>query len=220
MTGAAPFRIVTERLVLRCYEPGDAPLVKEAIDSSLEHLREFMDWAWAAPEPLEVIEERLGAFGELFADGRGWVYGLFSADESEYLGGAGLHPRLAPGALEIGYWIRASRVRQGLATEAAGALTQIAFSWCDVEHVEIHVDPANGASLGVPAKLGYSREGVLAKRLPPVKPGGERRDMVVFSLSAEELAGSPCAEAFVEAFSSRTNRSAAQPPSSRRSRWR
>jgi RimJ/RimL family protein N-acetyltransferase len=113
--------------VLRWYERGDAPLVKEAIDASLEHLRAFMDWAWAAPEPLEVIEERLVAFRERFDGDRDWAYGLFSRDESEYLGGAGLHPRVGPGGLEIGYWVRASRVREDLATEAAGALTRVGF---------------------------------------------------------------------------------------------
>ena len=33
-----PYRIETERLVLRCYEPDDAPLLKEAVDESIEHL--------------------------------------------------------------------------------------------------------------------------------------------------------------------------------------
>jgi RimJ/RimL family protein N-acetyltransferase len=220
MDGAAPTRIVTERLVLRCYEPGDAPLVKEAIDSSLEHLREFMDWAWAAPEPVEVVAERLAAFRALFEGGRDWAYGLFSSDESAYLGGAGLHRRIGPGALEIGYWVRASRVREGLATEAAGALTRVGFESCGAERLEIRVDPANRASLRIPARLGYARQGVLANGLPPVKPGGERRDVVIFALRAEELAGSPCAAIPVETVTSRANRSAAQPSRSRRSRWR
>jgi RimJ/RimL family protein N-acetyltransferase len=211
---------VTERLVLRCYEPEDAPLVKEAIDSSLDHLREFMDWAWAAPEPLEVIEERLASFRERFEAGQDWVFGLFSGDESEYLGGTGLHPRAGPEALEIGYWVRASRLREGLATEAAGALTRVGIERCGARRVEIRVDPANGASLGIPAKLGYARRGMLARGLPPVKPGGERRDVVIFALLAEELAGSPCAAVAVEAPAFRANRSAAQPPRSRRPWWR
>ena len=32
----APYRIETERLVLRCYDPEDAPLLKDAVDRSLE----------------------------------------------------------------------------------------------------------------------------------------------------------------------------------------
>ena len=58
---APPRRIATERLVLRPYERSDAPLVKDAVDSSLEHLRGFMDWAWEAPEPVEIVASDLAA---------------------------------------------------------------------------------------------------------------------------------------------------------------
>ena len=39
-----PYRIETERLVLRCYDPEDAPLLKDAVDRSLDHLRPWMPW--------------------------------------------------------------------------------------------------------------------------------------------------------------------------------
>ena len=55
----APYRIVTERLVLRCYDPMDAPLLKAAIDGSLEHLRAWMPWAYNDPVPVSDMAERL-----------------------------------------------------------------------------------------------------------------------------------------------------------------
>jgi len=193
-----PRRIVTERLLLRPYEARDAGLLKEAIDSSLEHLRTFMDWAWAAPEPEAVIRRRLRDFRRLFDRGDDWIYGIFTVDGSELVGGGGLHRRVGVEALEIGYWIRASRVRQGIATEAAGALTRVAFERCGVIRTEIHVDPANAPSLGVAERLGYVREAVLRQRLPPVRPGTGRRDEVVSSLLEEEYPGSPAAAVWVE----------------------
>jgi RimJ/RimL family protein N-acetyltransferase len=195
MTGLAepPRRLLTERLLLRSYAADDAPLVKEAIDSSLEHLRAFMDWAWAAPEPESVVRTRLREFRDAFRRGDDWIYGVFEPDGSGVGGGAGLHRRVGADALEIGYWIRASRVRQGLATEATAALTRVAFERCGAIRVEIHVDPANTASLAVPTRLGYVHDATLRKRLPPVRPGGERRDEVVFSLLHEEYPGSPSA---------------------------
>ena len=45
-----PYRIVTERLVVRCWEPRDAPLLKEAVDSSLDDLRPWMPWAYDEPQ--------------------------------------------------------------------------------------------------------------------------------------------------------------------------
>jgi RimJ/RimL family protein N-acetyltransferase len=193
-----PRRIVTERLLLRPYEARDAPLLKEAIDSSLEHLRTFMDWAWAAPEPEAVLRRRLRDFRRLFDRGDDWIYGIFTQDGSELIGGGGLHRRVGMEALEIGYWIRASHVRQGLATETAGALTRVAFERCGVVRTEIHVDPENVPSLGVAERLGYVREAVLRKRLPPVRPGAGRRDEVVSSLLDDEYAASAAAAIWVE----------------------
>jgi RimJ/RimL family protein N-acetyltransferase len=190
---APPRRFATERLVVRCYEREDAALLKDAVDTSVDHLRPFMDWAWEAPEALEIVVNRLDWLRGVFERGDDFTYGLFTPDGSELVGGAGLHPRVGPGALEIGYWIRESRLRKGLATEAAGGLTRVAFECCGVERVEIHIDPENVASLGVPPRLGFVREAVLRKRLPPVRPGGERRDEVVFSLLDEEYLDSPCA---------------------------
>jgi RimJ/RimL family protein N-acetyltransferase len=188
-----PRRIVTDRLVVRCYEPSDAPLLKDAVDSSLDHLRTFMDWAWDVPEPLDAVTELLALFRTQFEAGETFIYGFFTRDETELVGGGGFHLRVGPGAVEIGYWVRASRVRQGLATEAVSALTRAAFERCDVDRVEIHVDPANEPSLGVATKLGYVREATLRKRLPPVRPSLERRDEVIFSLLDEEYPGSPAA---------------------------
>lgn len=182
--------MVTERMVLRRYRPGDAVPLKQAIDSSLEHLRAFMDWSWAAPEPLQVVEDRVRASGEAFTSDGDFVYGAFSPDESELVGSAGLHRRLGLDALEIGYWIRASRVRQGLATEASAALTHVAFACCRVDRVEIRIDPANVASLGVPGKLGYALDRVVPGELAPIRVGGPRRDAAVFVLHAADFATS------------------------------
>jgi RimJ/RimL family protein N-acetyltransferase len=66
----APYRIVTERLVLRSYDPTDAPLLKAAIDGSLEHLRAWMPWAYDDPAPLGQMAERLRRFRANFDPAR------------------------------------------------------------------------------------------------------------------------------------------------------
>src|SRR5262249_38925656 len=104
----APYRIVTERAVVRCWEPRDAPLVKDAIDSSLDELREWMPWALNEPQTVEEKVELLRRFRGQFDLGEGFVYGIFSPDESEVVGGTGLHKRVGADAFEIGYWIRSS----------------------------------------------------------------------------------------------------------------
>ena len=193
MTLEPPYVIRTPRLVLRCWQPADAPLLKDALDTSLDHLRPWMPWAASEPQPLDEKVELLRLFRGQFDLGQDFVYGIFSADESEVVGGTGLHTRIGEAALEIGYWIRASRVGEGLATETAAALTRVAFEVCDVDRVEIRVDPENVRSLAVPRKLGFVQEATLRRRLPPKH--GERglRDVIVFALFRDELAGSPAA---------------------------
>jgi RimJ/RimL family protein N-acetyltransferase len=185
---------VTERLVLRCWEPRDAPLFKEAVDSSLDHLRPWMPWAAHDPQPLPEKVRLLRRFRGNFDRGEDFVYGIFSRNETEVVGGTGLHPRVGEGAFEIGYWIRASRVGEGLATEAAAALTRVAFELCGVDRVEIRVEPANVASVAVPRKLRYAEEGMLRRRLPGA------RDLLVYSLFRERYAQTPAARAGLEAY--------------------
>ena len=132
-----PYRIETDRLTIRCWEPRDAPLLKQAVDASLDHLRPWMPWARDEPTPLAEKVELLRRFRGLFDLGQDFVYAIFSRDESEVVGGSGLHTRVGDDAFEIGYWIRASRAREGLATETVAALSRSAFDVCRTERIEI-----------------------------------------------------------------------------------
>ena len=199
MKSDPPYAIRSERLLLRCWEPADAPALKEAVDASLDHLRPWMPWAENEPEPLEAKVDLLRKFRGWFDLGQNFVYGAFAADGSGVVGGTGLHTRVGDDALEIGYWIRASRVGEGLATELSAALTRVAFEICGVDRVEIRVDPANERSARIPRKLGYREEARLRRRLP-AGADGEPRDAIVFALFRDELAGSPAATARLEAF--------------------
>jgi RimJ/RimL family protein N-acetyltransferase len=194
-----PYRILSARTVVRCWDPRDAPLLKEAIDSSLHHLRPWMEWAEAEPQALAEKVALLRRFRSQFDLGRDFVYGIFDPGEQRVLGGTGLHPRSGEGSLEIGYWIRASEIGQGLATETTAVLTRVALEACRVDRVDIRVDPGNSASLAIPRKLGYSEEATLRRRLPS-HGDGIPRDLILFSLFRSELAGSPAASVELEAY--------------------
>jgi RimJ/RimL family protein N-acetyltransferase len=191
-----PYRIATERLVVRCWEPVDAPLLKEAVDESLAELRPWMPWAADEPQPLEAKVQLLRSFRGKFDLGRDFVYGIFSRDETAVVGGTGLHTRHGEDAFEIGYWIRTTHARRGFATEASAALTRVAFELCGVDRVEIRVDPANVASLAIPRKLGFHEEARLRRRLRYPEP----RDVAVFALFADDFPGTTAAAARFEAY--------------------
>lgn len=152
---APPTPIVTERLVIRPWTDDDVDALTEAITASIEHLRPWMKWA--AHEPLS-HDQRLEAIDR---SRKGWeagddfTLGIFL--DGEAIGGTGLHPRVGPGGVEIGYWIHLDHTGRGYATEAASALSRVALSLGGIDRVEIHHDVANVVSARIPAKLGFTR---------------------------------------------------------------
>ena len=194
-----PYELRSERLLLRCWQPADAKLLKEAVDSSLEHLRPWMPWAHDEPQSLPAKAELLRTFRGRFDLGQDFVYGAFEPDETRVLGGCGLHPRSGPGTLEIGYWIRADSLRQGYARELTSMLAVAAFRICSVERLDVIVDPANAASAGIPRSLGFREEAVLRRHLPPGRDGEQRRDGLLFTMVDGEFAQSALAKLELDA---------------------
>jgi len=192
------YRIRTRRLVLRCWDPADAPRINAAIEQSREHLSPWMPWARDETLSLQERVSFLRRARGRFDLGEDFGYGVFSPDESEVWGGCGLHTRLGPGALEIGYWVHVDHINQGLATELAAALTRVGFEIHDLRRVEIHCDPKNVRSAAVPRKLGFTHEATLAQRVPDGDQG--LRDAMIWSLHLADYPASPAAEAQIECF--------------------
>jgi RimJ/RimL family protein N-acetyltransferase len=141
-------------VTLRRYRHADAEALAATITDSREHLRPYL--RWIADEPLTLEERRdlIDRWEAEWLDGGDVVLGAFVGDE--LVGGTGLHRRLGPDALEIGYWVSRRRVRQGIASEMAATLVDVAFSLPEIRQVEIHHDLTNLASEGVPRKLGFA----------------------------------------------------------------
>jgi hypothetical protein len=59
---------VTKHVVVRCWEPRDAPLLKEAVDSSLDELRPWLPWALDEPQTPEQKVPRDVVVVSLFRD--------------------------------------------------------------------------------------------------------------------------------------------------------
>jgi RimJ/RimL family protein N-acetyltransferase len=201
MTSATPipgpaYRVVTSRLVIRCWEPADAPLLKVAIDASIEHLLPWMPWAAAEPTDIETKMALIRRFRGQFDLGQDFTYGIFDREETQALGGTGLHTRLGSDAREIGYWVRADEINRGIATETAGALTRVAFEVDRLDRVEIHCDADNVRSAAVPRKLGFTHEATLRRR----RVGGKVRDTMLWTLLADEYPSSRAATVSIEAF--------------------
>ncbi len=191
------YRIETERLVLRCWDPKDAALIQEAAAASREHLLPFMPWAADEPQTVEQKAELTRRFRGAFDRNEDYVYGIFNKDESRALGGTGLHTRLKGNALEIGYWVHKDFIHQGFATEVASALTKVAFEIYHVERMEIHCSIENQASAAIPKKLGYAHEAT-HRRLGYAN--GKASDQMLWTLFDDEYPNTPSASAKIRAF--------------------
>jgi len=154
MMNSPPETIEEPPIVLRRYRDSDLKAVLEAASTSSDHLKPWL--AWASVEPLEAgLKNFVSASIARFDRGEDFGYAIWDSDGSTLIGGAGLHPRLGPGRIEIGYWVRDGWLRRGVASAAARALAIAAFELPDIEEVHIHCDEANVASAGVPRRLGF-----------------------------------------------------------------
>jgi len=158
-----------------------------------------LDWARHYPISVEQQAAVLRRFRGTFDLGQDFTYAVFDRGGTEVLGGCGLHPRgVGEGGREIGYWIAAQHTGQGLATEVAAALVRVAFELDGLRRVEIHCDPLNVPSVAVARKLGFTHEGTLRQRL--LAADGSWRDVMIWTLLAEDYRASPAAASDLEAF--------------------
>lgn len=110
---------------------------------------------------------------------------IFDAKTSEALGKVGLNRYDEINQFyNLGYWIRVSRQKQGIASQATRLLAEEAFKSLEINRIEILVAVGNIPSQKTAEKAGATREGVLRKRL---KIGNEIHDAVIYSFVKEDF---------------------------------
>jgi RimJ/RimL family protein N-acetyltransferase len=176
-------RLETERLILRCPQPGDGAVVHDAIMESLVDLR-----AWPASLPW-AMDERTVEKAEVFCRESlanfvrrtGFVYFAFERSSGRFVLTAGLHridwkiPKF-----EVGFWCRSSLHRQGFAREAVGALVGLARDTLGARRIDCITDEKNAASRALCERLGFALEGTLHHER--VTPAGELRNTCVYAI--------------------------------------
>ena len=142
-------------VILRRWRPGEVEAAYTMVIESRDHLRPWMPWAQAYTRG--DAADYLAACEQDWQTGTAFGYAITAG--GRIVGCCGLMARIAPGGLEIGYWVHAAHIRRGLATAATAALTDAAFRLPGVDHVEIVHDELNEASAAVPRKLGFTKVG-------------------------------------------------------------
>lgn len=163
MDALIPATLRTARMLLRPWNPADAPALAPVLEANFAHLSPWIPAHVATPAPVPELAERLAGFAADFGAGRAFRYALLTSDESQVLGEAALFPRAATGRVplgeadrvELGYWLDATVTGRGLATEATRALLHVAEELPGMSHAEIRCDRKNGPSAALPPRLGF-----------------------------------------------------------------
>ena len=172
---------------IRPYRIQDAEAVCEAALESVLEVRPFMPWCspdMTASGQRSWIEAQVAAFEARKA----YEFIILSAD-GRCLGGCGLNQiDDVNHRANLGYWVRSSATRRGVATGAIRQLVQWAFATTDLVRLEVLVSTQNGASLRAAEKAGAVRECVLRRRL---LLHGTWHDAVIFSFVRDDNGPSP-----------------------------
>lgn len=175
-------RLETERLILRCPQPGDGTITHEAVVESLDDLR-----AWPASLPWAVAEPSVAASESFcresianFVKRTGFVYLAFERASGRFVASLGVHhidwtvPKF-----ELGFWCRRSMQRRGYTREAVNAIVRMLHDDLGARRIECHTDEMNVATRRLCDGLGFTLEGTL--RHERATPAGELRNTCIYA---------------------------------------
>jgi RimJ/RimL family protein N-acetyltransferase len=114
---------------MHCYQQEDSFILQRALNAILESLLRWLSWVKGEPEDYRTKIDTLRNLRGSFDLGRDLVYGIFDLDETEVIGGCGLHTRAGNSSFEIGYRINKIYQNKGYATEITRALVNQLLSW-------------------------------------------------------------------------------------------
>lgn len=157
--------ILHDGLVLRRFVTADAEQFTAAALESVVSVGAWMPWCTADYSNAHALSWFEHCASQLAA-GMAFEYGIFCQQSGKLLGGAGLNDiRQQHKFCNLGYWVRQSAQRQGVASRAVQALAVRAFRELGLQRVEIVVAVGNTASEAVAVKSGALREGIARNRL-------------------------------------------------------
>lgn len=170
----APTRHEVGNLLIRCYQPDDAPELHAATTESFDHLSPWMDWA----KKDNPVEDTVRVVRKLIAGYmRGEDYTLGVWRDGRLVAGTGFHMRCGPASwrvAEIGMWVRADCSGSGLGTTILGHLLDWGFTEWGWERLIWKCETTNVASARVAEKCGMTLEATF--RSDAVGVDGSRRD--------------------------------------------
>ncbi len=170
----------TQRLLLRPFDPADAPRVQQLAGD-----REIALNTIHVPHPYPTGRAQMWIDAQV--DRREQGQWDFAIDDGELAGCIGLRVQEEFDRAEIGYWIGKPYWGRGYATEAAAALIRLGFEELNLNRIYAGYFSRNAASARVMIKNGMQYEGTLRQH---VKKWGEFVDIVYYGILRSDWSGS------------------------------
>jgi RimJ/RimL family protein N-acetyltransferase len=179
-----PIILKSETILLRPFEKMDIDAHYEAAVESVDTIYPWLPWCHTG---YKRIESKVWVDSRQKEWDQGVSYDFVITDtlDGSFLGACALNCVSREKVFSnLGYWVRASRTRRGIATEASRLLIDFGFSMLRLKRIEISIAAGNGPSIRVAEKLGAVKEGVLRNRM--VTAFGIS-DAVMYSIIPEDL---------------------------------
>lgn len=143
----------------------DAPDIVQAVQESIKQIMPWMGWCTPTYD-LSTATEWLETLPQAWQAGTQYTFAITDTENGLFLGSTGLNQlnyihRLA----NLGYWVRTSATRRGVASRAARLVARFGFEKLGLLRAEIVVAVGNQPSLRAAEKAGVRPEGVLRNRL-------------------------------------------------------
>ncbi|HEY0142092.1 MAG TPA: GNAT family N-acetyltransferase [Thermoanaerobaculia bacterium] len=169
---------------IRPYRTGDGAAFHRAAMESLPEVGPWMPWCTSG-FTIEAAHSWAARQVESWAERREFEFILVN-EADEFLGACGLNQIDALNRrANLGYWVRTSAVRRGIATAGVRLVERWAFANTDLARLELVIAVDNAASIRVAEKAGAVREGLLHHRL---FLQGRSHDAWMFSLLRSRFA--------------------------------
>jgi ribosomal-protein-serine acetyltransferase len=172
-------------LILRPLERGDRDAMYAAVMESFAEVSPWLPWChpgYGIADTESFIESCITAW----AQQAHFPFAIFDATTGQYLGGIGVnHIERINRLASIGYWVRTSATRRGVAPRAVRLVGRFAFETLKLSRLEIFARPQNAASQRVAQKSGAKFEAIARNRMVQ---HGQAYDAALYSLIPSDLA--------------------------------
>lgn len=157
--------LATEKLAIRPFVSADANEFAAAVRESVQTVGPWMPWCTPTFAQGNALEWFAVCDREREA-GRAYDMGVFCPLSGQFFGGASIN-QLSPYHRygNIGYWVRQSKQRTGIAKQAVNALCDFGFEQLALFRLEIVVAVGNFASEAVAVAVGATRECIARNRI-------------------------------------------------------